>query len=388
MKHIRRILLALYICLFGLYLFSNTYNDNIYNNISNAINDMIADANNKDLDKVNGLGDLVDDKDIKDLEDSNVSGYGVSIDTRYYPYYGMLSNNEKAIYKQFYANVKNLKTTFVPVVDIDKNGINRSFVALFYDHPEFFWLDTSYSYKYTKTGRCVQIIIKFNDTINDIGISKSKFEAASNEIISGANRYNSNYDKEKYVHDALIKNTSYNVNSHLNQSAYSVLVEKTSVCAGYAKAFQYIMNRLGIPTYYVVGRANGDHAWNIILLDDGYYNVDVTWDDQGSIIYDYFNRSDKEFADSHFRRDLSLSLPSCNSFKYSGNIYNNISKVVNDRKEVVTNNKVVKEEKIVVEKKEIVEEEINNEVERESFDNMEDINIDNNIEKEEDIIEE
>ena len=38
-----------------------------------------------------------------------------------------------------------------------------------------------------------------------------------------------------------------------NQTAYSALVNGSTVCAGYSKAFQLLMTKLGIPTYYVVG---------------------------------------------------------------------------------------------------------------------------------------
>ena len=47
------------------------------------------------------------------------------------------------------------------------------------------------------------------------------------------------------------------------------------MCAGYARAFQYIMTNLEIPTFYVTGYSNGEHAWNIVNLSDGCYNVDL-----------------------------------------------------------------------------------------------------------------
>jgi transglutaminase/protease-like cytokinesis protein 3 len=102
----------------------------------------------------------------------------------------------------------------------------------------------------------------------------------------------------------------------MNQSVYSALVNGETVCAGYARAMQYLMQRLGIPCYYCTGYAGQNHAWNIVRLDDGYYNVDVTWDDTPGGEYDYFNRTDAEYAGTHVRQSLSVNLPVCEAQTY------------------------------------------------------------------------
>ena len=329
MKIKRRLLFIFIVLLMGCYMVSDSDINNIFDTI-------LARADNELVD-ITGLGNLVSDKDTKSLEDSGISGSDVSVNATYYPYYNMLGDKEKAIYRQIYANVNSMKDTFVPVVEINSNELKNAAMSVFYDHPELFWLDNNYSYKYTKDGKCVQIIMSFNDTVNNIEDAKIRFNNEANKIISEASKYSSNYEKEKYVHDTIITNTSYDNNALLNQSAYSALVNKKSVCAGYARAFQYIMIKMGIPTYYVVGVAKEDHAWNIVALDDGYYNVDVTWDDQNKIIYNYFNRTDKEFSYTHTRRDLSVNLPSCVSDKYSGNNHNIVKKIIKRYKKIITN---------------------------------------------------
>ena len=52
-------------------------------------------------------------------------------------------------------------------------------------------------------------------------------------------------------------------------------------------------------------------------LDDGYYNVDVTWDDTEGGQYDYFNKTDEAYADTHVRRELSVNLPKCEGQRYA-----------------------------------------------------------------------
>lgn len=109
---------------------------------------------------------------------------------------------------------------------------------------------------------------------------------------------------------------TYDLTADMNQSAYSALVNGKSVCAGYARAYQYLLQQLGIPCYYCTGYSGGDHAWNIVKLEDGYYNVDVTWDDAAAIRYDYFNKTDADFASTHVRQNLSVYLPACNGTAY------------------------------------------------------------------------
>jgi hypothetical protein len=164
------------------------------------------------------------------------------------------------------------------------------------------------------------VTLKYYSIANNLENAKSSFEQQAQNIISGASAYTSSYDKEKYVHDALITKVDYVETADMNQSAYSALVNGKSVCAGYARAFQYCMQQLGIPTYYCTGYSGGDHAWNIVKLADGYYNVDVTWDDTEPATYDYFNKSDADYAKTHVRQSLSVNLPACNgkAYAYSG----------------------------------------------------------------------
>ena len=107
---------------------------------------------------------------------------------------------------------------------------------------------------------------------------------------------------------------NYQYNS-LDQSAYSSVVLDNTVCAGYARCFQYLMQLVEVPTYNCHGWGGSErHAWNIIKLDDGFHNVDCTWDDSLAG-YDYFNLSDAENK-SHRRMEFSVYLPPCVSSDY------------------------------------------------------------------------
>lgn len=238
-------------------------------------------------------------------------GETLSFPEEYYPYYAMLEEEMKPLYKQIYANASNLTASFTPAVTVDVDRLKTVFEAVCNDHPELFWLDTGYSCKYLKDGACVEITLKYNDTVNRLDAAKEEFRSRAESILAGARAFETDYEKEKYAHDAFMRLVEYDEGSEMNQSAYSALVNGRSVCAGYARAFQYLMQQLEIPCYYCTGSAGEEHAWNIVKLDGDYRNVDVTWDDTVPATYNYYNKTDAEFAPTHVRTGLSVYLPAC-----------------------------------------------------------------------------
>lgn len=112
----------------------------------------------------------------------------------------------------------------------------------------------------------------------------------------------SDYEKVKAIYDYMTYNIRYDYD-HLNDStyklqftAYAALVQKTSVCQGYANLFYRLALECGIDARMIRGQANGGgHAWNIVELNDKYYLVDATWDEGRTGNYGYFLK--KEFSD-------------------------------------------------------------------------------------------
>lgn len=318
-KFIKFIFYSLLFTIAGVYIVKDL--DTFKATVEDFVNETLSVAKEKtnDLQSIIANGYLIKDSDIASLEDSEITSSNYTFDPTYYPYYEMLSSNEQTFYRQVYANVSSMNSTFVPISNVSKTEVANTVEAVYNDHPELFWLNTIYSYKYTAQGRIVQIILDFNDTALNIEVAKKNFDEQANEIILKAKQFSSDYEKEKYVHDTIIALADYDLDAPHNQSAYSALVNGRTVCAGYARAFQYIMMKLKIPTYYVTGYSNGEHAWNIVFLSDGYYNVDLTWDDTNPISYTYFNLTDSELSKTHTRSGLSESLVSCNATSYTSN---------------------------------------------------------------------
>lgn len=88
-----------------------------------------------------------------------------------------------------------------------------------------------------------------------------------------------------------------------SHTAYGALVEGSPVCSGYARAMNLLLACEGIQTKIVYGTGESEeHSWNLIQLDDKWYHLDATWDDNGlskkSSFY-YFNITDDMIYGSH-----------------------------------------------------------------------------------------
>ncbi len=269
---------------------------------------------------VNGEGEELADEQAETLSEQlryGATGDGLSFDAQTYPYYHMLNDRMQHLYRQIYANALEVNESFAPVEEVNTAQLKNVFEAVYNDHPELFWLDTGYTCKYRSGGICVEVSLQYNRTARNLDQAKTDFEAAAKRILDGVANQGDDEDKEKYVHDALLDKADYALSSAMNQSAYSALVTGDTVCAGYSRAFQYLLQQLGIPCYYCVGYSGEDHAWNIVRVDGEYYNVDTTWDDTNPSTYDYYNKTDADFVGTHVRTGLSIYLPACGN-GYSG----------------------------------------------------------------------
>lgn len=176
---------------------------------------------------------------------------------------------------------------------LDENCIDKIFQCVLNDHPEYFYV-VGYTYtKFTRADRLVKIEFSGTYSMNgqDAVQRREEIEAAAAPILQGISREAGDYEKIKYVYETIIRGTEYDLGAPDNQNVYSVFVNKASVCQGYAKATQFLLNRLGIECTIVMGTVDtGEgHAWNLVRADGSYYYVDTTWGDasyqtEGSIM--------------------------------------------------------------------------------------------------------
>lgn len=151
-------------------------------------------------------------------------------------------------------------------------------------------------------------------------------ESIINENI---NESMSDYEKVKTIHDYIVNTTVYDHDNLVNNTipdvdytAKGVLENNIAVCRGYAEAFKLLMNELGIECEILTGKAdNISHAWNVVKIDNEWYQVDCTFDDpvttdgvrKDTLRYDYFLITDEQMYLDHIADSNSYI---CSSDKY------------------------------------------------------------------------
>lgn len=224
--------------------------------------------------------------------------------------FAQLSTDEQAAYLRISNEIEQLNSN----VSLSGNNVNEDQFkkisqAILKDHPEFFYIDTI-EYLKTIDGKVESVTVNFIDSVDAIELQKQSVERWKNNILSQITSEMSNYDIALFLHDYLVKTTSYDENTPNNQSLLSIVKYASSVCAGYAKAYQYLLNEAGIFSTYVSGDSLvGPHAWNLLEIDGEYGWVDITWDDPNFsgnnvpieyISHTYFGLSTEELNKTHF----------------------------------------------------------------------------------------
>lgn len=210
---------------------------------------------------------------------------------------------------------------------LDETAVDRIFQSVLSDHPELFYVE-GYSYtSYTRGEKTVAVEFTgtYSQDFDTVLARKREIEREVDRVLAGAPDTEDEYEKIKYAYETLIGETDYDLDSRENQNIYSVFVGHSSVCQGYAKAFQYLMNRMGVECALVQGkvRETGEgHAWNLVSSNGNYYYVDTTWGDisyqseqsgeQGlpQISYDYLCITTEQMERTHVLEGAA-GMPEC-----------------------------------------------------------------------------
>ena len=262
---------------------------------------------------------------------------GTQLDGSSYLYRSLLSEQEKQAYDVIRAGLIKGSQKIEMTVPISVSNFPTIYKYVCYDSPDIFWIDGGYTYYRNNSNIVTKVVPKYNDLAKDIAGNTAKVETALAEALADMWSMQDPVEQVKYAHDYLVSTVTYGASSIYNQSAYSAVIDKVSVCAGYSRAFQYMMQKVGIPCAYVTGSAwdasnSGAHAWNLVCINGEYYAMDVTWDDpigaaEGKFYYDYFDVTDAALASDHARDNVSSVLPAATGTKasfqeaFSGNAF-------------------------------------------------------------------
>ncbi|MGB4405233.1 MAG: transglutaminase domain-containing protein [Sphaerochaeta sp.] len=240
-----------------------------------------------------------------------------------YAYSQLFSDREQELYIQIVYCLRSYEET-LRQVPFYINDPYKIFDYVVKDYPEYFWVKPNLeiiTYKKDDTTTRYDLEFSFTDDADGEKI-KAKQKIIDDKvetILRDLDSCTTDYEKAKGVYDYLITHTIYDEKKN-DQSMYSVLIEGRGVCSGYAKSFQYLMNRMGVQVALVTGDLREQmgstirlgsspiyvttgHAWNMVKINDNWYHVDVTTDDTlsstNSISYEFFLLSYEVIKKTH-----------------------------------------------------------------------------------------
>lgn len=244
----------------------------------------------------------------------------------YYAYHKLDAKQQK-IYLEMLDALSGMRSG-APLSTVDKSDLDVVFACVMNDHPELFYVS---GYQYTEyTLDDVTTGITFSGTYSMTTAEAEQatlmIEQKLAECFEQVPLNEDEYNTVKYLYEWLINNTEYDKAVENNQNICSVFLHGRSVCQGYAKAMQYMLQKANIQSVLVTGFTNGErHGWNLVRVNGEYYYLDPTWGDASyasdglgettetfvpAINYDYFLVTTDEITRTHAIEKV-VELPQC-----------------------------------------------------------------------------
>ena len=172
---------------------------------------------------------------------------------------------------------------------------HRAYLALCYDRPEFFFLNTIHH-----TMQRDQTVIFVADEEFPPELVKTVWTEADqlgNQLTS--NLPEDLLEREKVLYRRMADLLIYPRDGMLVLNRHNIIdpvMKHKGVCEGIAKFFAIMMRKAGIPAIVITGKT---HAWNMVWIHDIPAHCDLTWDLSYFYSPSYFNRTDSILDSSH-----------------------------------------------------------------------------------------
>lgn len=276
-----------------------------------------------------------------------------------------LTADQRYLYDIALAAISNGETYITLNKSYSKNDLDIALTSMDYENPYLIWMKDFYYCDPRDGGYASLRLTYFTDLVKDRAGSLQAMDDYLKPMLTKASNLSSDIEKVKYVHDWLIYNTndgSANKDERYYHGAHCAIVGQEGVCQAYSYAFVYCMQKLGIQSVSLHGTSwgGGLHCWNMVKVDDEWYELDVYWDDlytkaEQDYDYVYFMQTTASLKSldtyngvSRTRSDSSGStlLPTANGTKYSpsnysysdGTDFSNLEKIVVTKKKLSASN--------------------------------------------------
>lgn len=279
------------------------------------------------LDQIQSIAKSIISGEPKEVEELRQMEVAHSEEGHQEYYFKQLTEEEQRVYRELLKGIRAREKEFYLTIS-DDDSIDRSYHAVLKDHPEIFWVhnrEKIYKTTYSDSDYCV-FTPGYTYTDGEIDEIQTAMEQSFQEVRALIPEDAGDYEKVRIVYTYVIDHTQYQTGED-DQSIAGVFWKKSAVCAGYAGAVQYLLERLDIPCIYVDGSTKGStegHAWDIVKIGQEYYYVDATNGDQPdflngdaaqleehkTIIYDYLCPFPEEYEKTYTPSE-ELTVPAC-----------------------------------------------------------------------------
>lgn len=276
------------------------------------------------LDAAKGIFDR-EPSEVQELREQSVAETDEAGYQEYY--FNLLDEGERRIYREMLEGIQNRQDNFY-LTTSEEAEINKVYHALLKDHPELFWVHNRqevYTTSYQGSDYC-EFSPGYTYTDQEVTEIQQAMETACQEVKGLVPEGADTYEKVKTVYTYLIDHAEY-ASSEDDQNIAGIFWKGQAVCAGYARAVQYLLEQFDIPCIYVEGDTRDSdqgHAWDIVQIEGQYYYVDATNGDQPqflegdavqlaehkTIIYDYLCPFPQEYEQVYTDSD-EFPVPEC-----------------------------------------------------------------------------
>ena len=141
-------------------------------------------------------------------------------------------------------NIYNYRVNTDDLINVYSDIINSN--------PDLFYVSSSITYTYTTTGYVYEIRPHYSMNSSEIIEAKVIFENGVQRALSVVDNSMNDVQKALVIHDYICDIATYPVlnssadDKDIYHSAYGLFYDGNVVCAGYALAYSYILNLLGI----------------------------------------------------------------------------------------------------------------------------------------------
>ncbi|MCR4780262.1 MAG: bacterial Ig-like domain-containing protein [Ruminiclostridium sp.] len=201
------------------------------------------------------------------------------------------------------------------------------FWAFLNENPQYYFLDSAWG----KTSNEEFLVLLGNHKGHNFSLYSERKTAQTlldnlvNSWMPEIEALSSPYDREMLICEKICKYLTYDDPAlsdddllSFDQSIISGVMRQTTVCKGYAMLTAFFMNAAGIDC---IGVDSAAHAWNAVKLYNKWYQLDLTWGDDGSTVdMNWVNKSYNTFQAQDTNGDHkydtmwdNVTMPPCTS---------------------------------------------------------------------------